>query len=469
LEARLRVFVVDDEEPIRAALCAALAAAGHEAVPAPDGERALAALGESAPDVVVLDLLMPGMNGVATLKAMREAGYGGPAIVLTGMGKGAQALLAEAAALGASKHLKKPFKLTEVLAAVVEVGAKKEPAPAAGPLDAAALVRAMPIPACLTDTDGNVLGASPSFGRLLREGRSGGAGGKGAGLSRVLAEELIPPEVVEEAFARGSVWFRSVDAATGSKAELRVVTVADGLLLWLFSEQRLFPAGDSKRRMEALVQLAGGLAHELNNPLGGISAQAQLLREALGDAAPALLQHLDLIESGAARAASVVEGLLLFAGQVGLERSVCSVEAVLREALDGLGPAAIRVKLEVGEGLPEVFWDKDKVVRALRALADNAFRAAGKTGRIFIGAGLAAPGVVRLFVRDEGPGIPAEDLERVVEPFYTTRRVNEGMGLGLCIAWGIAGAHGGRLGISSGAGTLVTLELPSAVPAEGGV
>lgn len=472
----MRVLVIEDEEPIREALCAALSAAGHHPVPAPGGEAALHAFSQAAPDLVILDLLMPGMSGVETLRRMREAGYAGPAFVLTGMGKGARTLLEEAAALGAVRHIRKPFKLAEVLAAVEEEAGRSgvcegasADVPGAGAaggvsVDARALVAVMPTPACLTDEQGRILAASAAFRRLAGEQvrRLAQVEGERGGLPDV------PLEVVEEALAEGRLWFVSLDSAAGRQTQLRVVTVSEGLLLWMLTRQRLEAALDSSRRLESLVQLAGGIAHELNNPLGGISAQAQLLRDKLTGAAPEALLHLDRIEAETARAAAVVEGLLLFAGQVGLSREHVDVGALLERVLGSLGAAPERVALDVEEGLPEVFWDAGKVARAMTAVVDNAFRASGEGGRIWVGARRAGGGMIRLFVRDEGPGIPEDALERVVEPFYTTRPVGEGRGLGLSIAWGVAAAHGGRLSVSSGAGTLVTMDLPVEGSLEGG-
>ena len=234
-------------------------------------------------------------------------------------------------------------------------------------------------------------------------------------------------------------------------------------------------------RMQALGQLAGGIAHDFNNVLQAAQGGAAMIAHRADDA-DAVRRIARLILDGTARGASITRRLLAFARRGDQRAELVELGAVLdglREILiHALGPTiAIRIDLE--PDLPPLLADKGQIETALVNLATNARDAMPRGGTLTFAAcrevlesppaGAAkpspAPGrYVRLSVMDSGTGIDKTTLDRVCEPFFTTKPPGQGTGLGLAMAKGFAEQSGGGLGIESapGRGTTITLWLPEA-------
>jgi len=210
--------------------------------------------------------------------------------------------------------------------------------------------------------------------------------------------------------------------------------------------RRLFQA----EKMSALGQLAGGVAHEINNPLGGILAFAQIMGQ---DKRPADdLEHLRLISDAAMRAKKIVESLLRFSRiPKEHERGEVDLRKVAEEALVLL-QAQIRGKIEVVRSLKpaKTLGNANQLQQIAVNLIVNASQALGGEGRIVVETGPGAPGRVRLSVSDSGPGVPPEIAERIFEPFFTTKPEGQGTGLGLSICYRIAEEHGGTIRLEKG-------------------
>lgn len=124
-----RILVVDDEDNLRTMLCAALRYAGYEVTEARDGREGLAAVKEHRPDLIVLDVMMPGLDGFAVTRRLREAGDRTPIIFLTARDSAADKV--EGLTLGGDDYLEKPFNLDELVARVEAVSRRVERAPSA--------------------------------------------------------------------------------------------------------------------------------------------------------------------------------------------------------------------------------------------------------------------------------------------------------------------------------------------------
>jgi PAS domain S-box-containing protein len=234
------------------------------------------------------------------------------------------------------------------------------------------------------------------------------------------------------------------------------------------------------QRLNALGELTGGIAHDVNNLLSVIGLNLELLHEQTqpGEAQELTEAALHAVGQGA----KLTRGLLAFAQRqslrpaaVPLEPLAGGLEALLRRALGG----RVTLRCEVAPDTPPALADAAQLETSLVNLVLNARDAMPRGGRVTIHAARASveetlsvglpPGPhVRLTVADEGEGMPPEVLARAFEPFFTTKGAGKGTGLGLAMVYGFARQSGGEIRIDSapGAGTTVTLWLPAAVEEE---
>jgi two-component system nitrogen regulation sensor histidine kinase NtrY len=293
---------------------------------------------------------------------------------------------------------------------------------------------------------------------------AGSAGGAAAG--RLLASRVTRPvEALERAAARvaaGDLEARVGVVAGGEIGEL--VRAFDDMTAELArSRARLAQA----ERIAAWREVARRLAHEIKNPLTPIAMSVETLREAherrRGDFGEIFEEGTRAIGEEVRRLKRIVDEFSRFARLPAPERTPAApedlVESVL--ALFPEPPPGVSISREVEAGLPPVLADRDQVLQLLLNLVRNALDAMPAGGRLELSA-RRADGGVALAVRDSGPGIAAEDLPRVFEPYFTTKE--GGTGLGLAIAHRIAEEHGGRLEARSspGSGATFTLVLPVA-------
>jgi PAS domain S-box-containing protein len=250
---------------------------------------------------------------------------------------------------------------------------------------------------------------------------------------------------------------------------------AIGIVREVTEERALMAELVRQERLAALGQLVSGVAHELSSPLTGIGAHAQLLLGGLGEDT-GHRETVRVIATEATRATGIVRQLLSFVRQGELARVPVDLNAVVRDTV-ALRAYLLRVQditleLALADDLPPVLGDPGPLQQVLVNLlsnAEHAVREAGASARRITVSTVRVEDAVRVQVQDRGPGIPAERLERIFHPFFTTKPRGEGTGLGLPIADAIAREHGGRLSVSSvpAEGTTFALELPLSVH-EGG-
>lgn len=217
----------------------------------------------------------------------------------------------------------------------------------------------------------------------------------------------------------------------------------------------------------AIGRLSGGLAHELGSPLGVIAMRADGIE---GDpaATPAIREHAVEIAAEVDRIAQLVRDLLHVAHRHGVVFASLDLREVVLAVADAVRPeaAAGAIDLEVDVPGDAVLVAGDAVLlrHALNNVAVNglqALRASGAPGRLTIALERAGERA-RVTMEDDGPGIGAEHLPSVTQPFYTTKDVGEGSGLGLAITAGIVEEHGGELALDprEGGGLRVRIEMP---------
>lgn len=229
-------------------------------------------------------------------------------------------------------------------------------------------------------------------------------------------------------------------------------------------------------RVAAASRLAGWLAHQINNPLGTISGNAQLLARRLerdigdGDLLQAYLRYVEAIQSETERCARITSDLLDFTRPRDADLRSIDVRDAVTEALDlasyGRGQCKVSVA-PTGEGDPPRAWaDKELLVRVLYEVISNAIQAASDDGSVRIQVGMApdeADGAewVRITVADTGPGIAEDILPRVFEPFFSTRE--KARGLGLTTGLAIMRQLGGTIEVSETGpgGTVAAIQIPA--------
>ncbi len=224
------------------------------------------------------------------------------------------------------------------------------------------------------------------------------------------------------------------------------------------------------RRLAALGELAAGVAHEVRNPLGAIQLYSDLLRDQCRQhqLAPALAL-LDKMEAGIQAIDAVVADTLALAPR-DRQLGFCNVQAILDRARDAALKTLVSrdVQLEIRGAEPDlgVRADENGLQRVLVNLIVNAAEASPPGRTVGVCCGVGPEQQVEIRVADEGPGLPAELLDRIFDPFFTTKP--HGTGLGLTIAHRLIEAYGGRLsaGNRPAGGAEFVIRLPRAAATE---
>lgn len=222
-------------------------------------------------------------------------------------------------------------------------------------------------------------------------------------------------------------------------------------------------------KMASIGLLAAGVAHEVNTPLTGISSYTQMLLDGAAEDDPKT-KVLEKIERQTFRAAKIVNGLLNLARPAQVDSGPCDINAVINDVLSLLEhqfrTGRIQVRKETAAIAPRVQGIEYKLQQVFLNLLLNARDAMPRGGWLTIVTRAEGDAAV-VEVADTGSGIPADQLSRIYDPFYTTKAIGKGTGLGLSITYGIVQEHGGTITCESevGQGTRFTLRLPLAVPA----
>jgi two-component system NtrC family sensor kinase len=235
------------------------------------------------------------------------------------------------------------------------------------------------------------------------------------------------------------------------------------------SNRQLADAQEALMQSEKLAsmgQLAAGIAHEVNNPLGVVLMYAHLLLDSCEQNAP-LREDLTMIAEQADRCKKIVAGLLHFARQNKVVRYPADLREVLDRSLKAMKiPENIDVHVEHGLDDPMAEIDRDQVTQVLTNLISNAVAAMENGGKLTLQTGGDEYRVL-FRVIDSGVGIPEENLKRIFDPFFTTKPMGKGTGLGLAVTYGIIKMHCGDIRVQSNAnpangptGTTFTVLLP---------
>jgi two-component system NtrC family sensor kinase len=494
------ILAVDDDDNVRRALRRVLRRTRCRVVEAPDATQALAMLEREPVQVVVSDYRMPGISGVEFLREVKERWPRIQRVLLTGQ--------ADSSAIEEAVNRSEIFRfiwkpwddghlLITIQSAIDQFWIGEEN----GRLQALVTERNEELERLNRDLDGKLAARSQALIRAAQEWRAcfdalgdplaimrGGcevvrantAFARAAGVTPMMLAGL---RCTDHAFGALPCPSRCLMPAAGAEREIafgeRTWLVRSfpfeeeehGALVVVFKDvtderevaRRLFHA----EKMSAIGQLAGGVAHEINNPLGGILAFAQLMMQESRSQEDT--DNLKLIQDAALRAKRIVESLLRFSRRPRVEeKGPVDLAQILEEALFLVQPQLKDGKVEVERQYLEATarGNANQLQQIALNLIVNAIQAMGNVGKLTVGCARAGAGHVKLWVADTGPGVKPEHAKRIFEPFFTTKPEGQGTGLGLSICYQIAEEHGGtiRLEPAPDLGACFAVELPAAEP-----
>jgi two-component system NtrC family sensor kinase len=219
-------------------------------------------------------------------------------------------------------------------------------------------------------------------------------------------------------------------------------------------------------RLASMGQISAGVAHEINNPLSTILLYTHLLLRRHREGDPEA-EDIQMILAEAIRCRSIMRGLLDFARQSRVVKSPTDLGEVVRAVVadfalkvQGTGMA---VHAEVADDLPPAMLDAEQIRQMLANLVQNGLDACACRGDVTVSAGLSADGAsIVIRVRDTGCGMPPEVRSQIFTPFYTTKQLGKGTGMGMSIVYGVVKMHAGDISADSspGSGTTFNIRLP---------
>jgi two-component system NtrC family sensor kinase len=245
-----------------------------------------------------------------------------------------------------------------------------------------------------------------------------------------------------------------------------VITIGEDMTERRMAEQRIVQS----EKLAAVGQLAAGVMHEINNPLATIGACVAAIEASLGNPDATVREYLDIMEREVHRCTRIIDQLLDFSRPKNLHPSPgpTDLHQLLDETLLLLKHhqrfKRLVVERHFASDLPAAAVDGERLIQAFMAIMLNAADAMerGGTLRIRTGANGAYQDEVMVEFADTGAGISPEALDKIFEPFYTTKPPGRGTGLGLTICYGIVEENGGRITVESqpGQGTTFRLFVP---------
>jgi PAS domain S-box-containing protein len=494
----LKLFLVEDDDNVALLICSWLERAGHQVTRCRTAADALIVLGHNSYDLVLLDHRLPDMEGLDLLDAFVREGITTPALIVTAYGD--EQIATRALQAGALDYVVKDpgLNFLSELPKRVHESVTRDRLQQLNRLLIAALESARD-GIMITDLQGTILHVNQALERMTGFARAELIGQNPRLLKNPQnATELFDgmwQTILSRASWQGDLTNRRKDGNLVD-VSLTVSPIVDsrGQLTHFvgiqrdnserkFLERQLLQA----QKMQSVGTLAGGVAHEFNNLLAGISGYASLgLRE--GGLGITVREFLQNISSLAERAASLTRQMLAFARKPALVRRPVHMRELIQSTAELVTRSMhtqVTVDCPVNGQAEDLFVEADanQLQQAVVNLAINARDAqadaasiAFRLHRAVLEAGKAAfpetvpPGdYVVVQVEDHGSGMTQEVLNQALDPFFTTKPVGQGTGLGLPVVFGIVRGHQGFLTIDSepGRGTCIGIYLPRlADPAE---
>ena len=494
----IRVLVVDDDEKALYMMAEFLPTLGCEVLLARDGEEGLQIFQAERPPLVLTDLQMLKLDGLALMKAIKELSPRTEILILTGHADLGSAV--EAVRQGAFGYLLKPVDLQtlgrQVKQALERYRLVSEKEALLGELEqrvrtrTAALVESQQRLRAVFNaiTDALIIVDQHLTVVVANQGAAALLGtpietlvGRNCYQALVGREEICDGCVVLSTFVTGRPASRAMSWRK-SDGSFRYLEVSSYPLA--YEGERPMEAVEHIRditekvhqarhlhnaeKLAAVGQLAAGLAHELGNALAIIGGSVQVLLKQAADPCREGSEYLEAIHRNVAAADRTIRGLLAFARP----QAPCLEVVDLTESLDRaclllqgeFAKHGVQLVKQYAPDLPRIKGDMEQLQQLFLNLLFNAIQAMDDGGTITINTVFDSPEWVRVELTDTGQGIPQAQLGRIFDPFFSTRE--RGTGLGLSIAHRHVAAHRGRLTVESqeGVGTRFTIFLPTLTP-----
>ncbi|HSO10587.1 MAG TPA: ATP-binding protein [Desulfoprunum sp.] len=297
---------------------------------------------------------------------------------------------------------------------------------------------------------------------LIKRMRSDDYGGKGKLLHHELMVKNRDEQMIPVRFSGGILYDRGHEIATfGIFTDLRAMQKIEEDL-----EQTHNMLMQSEK-MAGLGRLAAGVAHEINNPMSGIMLYANLVKEALGDGHSSG-EDLDVIIHEAERCKVIVADLLEFSHQTTYDMALVDLNDIVRKTIGVLKNQPlfqnIEMQLDLEEELLPIFGNSIRLNQVVMNIVVNAAQAMEGQGIIrIVSRTRASRDIVEIVISDTGPGIEEDRLEKIFDPFYTTKEPGEGTGLGLSVSYAIVKEHKGIIRVTSQpeGGAVFSLRFPA--------
>jgi two-component system, NtrC family, sensor kinase len=493
-----RILVVDDEESIRNVMRMTLELDGYEVSTAGDGPTALDIFEKENPEVVLLDVRLPGMSGIEILDRIKAINPDSEVIIITGHGDMDMAV--ECLRKQASNFLTKPVG-EELLSLSLErslerVTLKKKVRQYTRNLEILVREANVELERAYQFRE-NIIENSPDAIVCVRKGGEiiifNSAAEKLLSykkeqvIGKMNIVKVYPPggakkvmrELRSDEFG-GKGLLQKTEVAVLDKAGNEIPTYLSAAILYedgreagsvgiftdLREQRKLEKQLLRSEKLSSLGKLSAGIAHEINQPLTGVLTFAHLLLRKFKDDENTR-KDLETIVRETTRIRGIVQGILDFARETPMQKKPSKIEEVLDQTLEIVVHQqrffGITLEKNYDPSLPEVVVDSNLMEQVFMNIILNALDAMHGTGTLTVMTRLHN-GWAEVEFSDTGMGMPEEILDKIFDPFFTTKDSTEGMGmgLGLAVSYGIVKNHNGDISVSSkaGQGTTFSIRLP---------
>ena len=501
----MKLLIAEDDLTSRIMLTAVASKWGYEPVAVEDGEAAWQVmLGEEPPSLLLIDWEMPKLDGLALCQRIRQQGSINPPYIILLTGRGDTADIVAGLAAGANGYIAKPFENAELQARLQEgkrtLGLQTDLFQAMSRLRLTAKVFShVREGIIITDADTCILDVNDAFVQITGYSREEAVGEKPnallklerqgpefyAGLWSELNKEGFWSGEIWSCYKSGGVfpWMLTISAVRDANDKIQnYVALFSDITERVKTEEKqasLQKQLQQAQKMEAIGQLTGGIAHDFNNMLASILGYTELARNVVGDGNDNMERYLGEIHKAGARARDLIAQMLAFSRGGEVEYKPMAVAPLVEDSLRMLRtllPSSIEVSTHIDVDTPEIKTDRVQVHQIVMNLCINARDAMESKGQLSVALrridGVAAVcsscykaiggEFVEISISDTGDGIEQEQLSRIFDPFFSTKEVGKGTGMGLSMVHGIMHDHGGHIVVETepGEGTTFILLFP---------